>query len=47
VREICAALGARVELRSSPGVGSTFAVTVPHLAEDRPGLSLDHPIGSA
>ncbi|HET7825247.1 MAG TPA: hybrid sensor histidine kinase/response regulator, partial [Anaeromyxobacter sp.] len=47
VREICAALGARVELRSSPGVGSSFAVTVPHLAGDRPELSLDHPIASA
>jgi PAS domain S-box-containing protein len=47
VREICAALGARVELRSTPGRGSTFAVLVPTRLEERPGLSLDQPFASA
>jgi signal transduction histidine kinase len=47
VREICAALGARVECRSAPGAGSTFAVILPLAVEERPGLSLDRPIASA
>jgi PAS domain S-box-containing protein len=47
VREICAALGARVELRTAPGAGSTFTVVVPPVVGERPGLSLDHPSASA
>jgi protein-histidine pros-kinase len=38
VREICAALGARVELRSEVGVGSTFTVRFPIAPGERPGV---------
>jgi PAS domain S-box-containing protein len=38
VREVCAALGARVALRSEVGVGSTFTVGIPIVREE-PGLA--------
>ncbi|HSB19059.1 MAG TPA: PAS domain-containing sensor histidine kinase [Anaeromyxobacteraceae bacterium] len=38
VREICAALGARVELRSEVGVGSAFTVRFPVASAERPGI---------
>jgi nitrogen-specific signal transduction histidine kinase len=34
VRELCAALGARVELQSTPGSGSTFTVLLPVASVD-------------
>ncbi len=37
VREICASLGARVELRSDVGAGSTFTVCIPLAPERRRG----------
>lgn len=38
VREICAALGARVELRSEVGAGSAFTVRFPIASAERPGV---------
>jgi PAS domain S-box-containing protein len=40
VRDLCAAIGARVELRSAPGAGSTFAVVLP-LPERRRGAAAE------
>jgi PAS domain S-box-containing protein len=39
VRELCAALGARVELQSTVGVGSTFTVMFPAMGSDEAALS--------
>jgi PAS domain S-box-containing protein len=47
VREIAEALGARVELRSVPGAGSTFTVALPLLSDERTGFSLETPLASA
>jgi signal transduction histidine kinase len=47
VRELCAALGARVELRSSPGAGSTFTVVLPIAPAERAELELGTPIARA
>lgn len=40
VREIAAALGARVELESTVGKGSTFSVVLPFSVEERTGFAL-------
>jgi PAS domain S-box-containing protein len=46
VRELCAALGARVELRSTLGSGSTFSVAIP-TSPERPDSMLQTPVASA
>jgi signal transduction histidine kinase len=43
VREISSALGARVELRSQVGVGSTFTVSMPLPAAREPARPADGP----
>jgi PAS domain S-box-containing protein len=43
VRELCAALGARVELRSALGAGSTFTVVLPDQLVDQPGNVVGSP----
>jgi PAS domain S-box-containing protein len=47
VREIAAALGARVELDSAVGKGSTFAVILPPSVEERTGFVLGTPAATA
>jgi signal transduction histidine kinase len=47
VREICAALGARVELRSEVGTGSTFTVGFPAASADQPAREAGAPAAPA
>ncbi|HUL58202.1 MAG TPA: ATP-binding protein [Anaeromyxobacteraceae bacterium] len=47
VRELSAALGARVELRSRVGEGSTFAVIMPVVPPDQPSMGLGPPAAHA
>jgi signal transduction histidine kinase len=47
VRELGAALGARVELRSAVGVGSTFTVVIPSSPADQPGFAVGTPVATA
>lgn len=47
VRELCAVLGAKVELRSTVGAGSTFSVVVPPMAADRTSAALGTPHAAA
>jgi protein-histidine pros-kinase len=47
VREICSALGARVELRSEVGAGSTFTVRFPVAPAERSGVSRGAPASRA
>jgi len=41
VRQICAVLGAQIELRSEVGVGSTFVVRIPALRDEERGPALE------
>ncbi len=47
VRELCAALGARVELYSTMGRGSTFVVVLPAAPDERAGFVLGTPVATA
>jgi signal transduction histidine kinase len=47
VRELAVALGAKVELRSTPGAGSAFSVILPRVAAERPAFVLGSPHATA
>ena len=47
VREIGAVLGAKVELRSAVGAGSTFSIVLPPVTAERPAVALGTPHATA